>query len=316
MSSLTQALTGNFVIVNLGAAWDRNYGLSQQLRPTVTLVEVDASTDARTDAQYHKKFAVNKVIAGFAGGRKFRRNTDPGTSSLMDPDERLIAQYDIRNKYVVDRVFDVKCITLPALLQDFGIQSVDYLKTDLEGLDFEVIQSMDQQLENVLCVQCEVRFQPFYVGEPYFFEIASYLDARGFEVISMEPEYWMPKTMHRKQHFDGRVTFADMVWFKKEEKLRALVEAKGPILAAKQGVLAGMLGQKSYGEYILEAFANSMPSDWVRELRKSVTPCKWDFLGKSIMAFIRHVARSSYRRYLYPHLAKGAKDKVYLGGMK
>ena len=88
--------------------------------------------------------------------------------------------------------------SLSTILTEFGLSSVDFLKTDLEGVDFEVIQSLQEKLERVLFIDAELRFQPFFAGEPDYHEVASFLYARGFELVSLSPAYWKPKTKHRK----------------------------------------------------------------------------------------------------------------------
>jgi hypothetical protein len=248
------------------------------------------------------------------GHRTFRVNQNPGTSSLLEPRQNLISEYGIEKDYETDHIIDVACVTFPDILRKEGITTVDFLKTDLEGLDYEVLQSAEALLPNLIAIQCELRFQPFYHGEPYFHEVISYLNDRGFEVISLEPEYWQPVTQHRKQHIDGRITFCDVVLFKKEENLINIPATQRPLALAKQVILACMLGHKSYAEHILESHLAEFPKNWLNDLRALVKPRVLSFIRRSLMSLIRYGLRFTMRRFTHKHVVKGCKDEFFFGG--
>jgi FkbM family methyltransferase len=314
METLSQALKGKFVIVNLGAANDRDSSLPRSIRRSLTLLEVDATAESHVVGEYFKRIAVNKVIAGTTGKRCLSVNANPLTSSLLLPRLDVLRQYGIEAQHAPISQREVECISLPDLLAEAKIASVDFLKTDVEGVDFEIVKSMDSRLSDMLAIQCELRFQPLYQGEPYLHDVLKYLNERDFEVIGLKDEYWRPKTSRREWQIDGRITVCDVVLFKKAEIICALPADKRSLMLGKMIVLASMLGYKCYAEYIMESNSHELPPSWLPELRRLTQPSFATFMRKSLMMFARYVMRYSIRLHGHPSVSKGFKDEFYLGG--
>src|SRR5439155_5309824 len=138
---------------------------------------------------------LREPINGSAGTYQFRRNTFCGTCSLLMPCEGVVTGYGMERYCREIETLEVHCETLPHVLQANGISQIDFLKTALEGLDFEIIRSCRYQLGAILCIQCELRFKPFYEGEPYFHEVAGFLASYGYEVLDITHiDRWKYKT--------------------------------------------------------------------------------------------------------------------------
>jgi len=267
VKSLAESLRGEFVVVNLGAASDRDYDLPAHLRAATTLIEVDAAKSSETATSYFAKHALTSAVAGNTETRTFRLNKFSACSSLLEPRADLIELYGLEKYYEIASSSAVQCNRLPDLLAERNISSIDFLKTDLEGLDFEVIKSCESLLPGVLALQCELRFQPFYVGEPFFHEVVAYLADRHFSLIALTPEYWKPKTPNRKQHKDGRLIWADCLFMRHPDTVTT------PLAQAKQVILASMSGRRSYAEYLLGVYkTRRLPKEWLPELNPLVVP--------------------------------------------
>ncbi len=298
MTTLADSLRGHFVVVNLGSAGDRDYALPPAIRAATTLVEIDAGKASRSRGAYAAKHSLQSAVAGTEGTRTFIQRAYGLCSSLLEPRRELIERYGLERYFEIVSASAVECKRLPDLLSDLGIQSIDFLKTDLEGLDFEVIQSCEAMLPQVLAIQCELRFEPFYIGEPPFHEAASYLSERGFELIALQSEYWKPRTAHSRQHKDGRLAWADCLFMRKT----ALVSA--PLAQAKQIVIASMAGRRSWAEHLLNQYKSSLPAAWIPDLEPLVLPHHsiretwiWNLLRR-----VRNTVRPS--EFDHPHVAK------------
>lgn len=271
--SLASALTGSFVIANLGASGDTDYQLPPALLKTITLIQADAGPQPiGTTNQYHKKYTVRDIVAGNKTPRQFTLRRFWGCSSIYEPRQELIEQYGLQKYFVAISFQDVVPITLPEILKECGVESVDYLKTDLEGVDFEVIRSCDDFMDRILAIKCELRFQPFFHGEPSFHEVVDYLQQRDFELIGLKPAYWKPVTRHRTDHRDGRAVFADCLFLKRIEAVRRLPSEIAPWASAKQVIIAAMSAKKCYGEYLVEQYRDILPDRWWKEISSLVTP--------------------------------------------
>jgi hypothetical protein len=79
-------------------------------------------------------------------------------------------------------------IVVPDLLRSRGIRSVDFLKIDVDGKDFEILNSFDTALDGfgILGVGIEVTF-PGAAGETdqSFHNVDRFMKARGFELCNL-----------------------------------------------------------------------------------------------------------------------------------
>ena len=90
---------------------------------------------------------------------------------------------------------EIECETIPQLLESQKIKTLDFLKTDIEGLDPEIIRSCESYLGQTHFIQCELRFRPFYQTQPYFQDTVNFLAKHGYEVLDiLHIDRWRYKT--------------------------------------------------------------------------------------------------------------------------
>jgi hypothetical protein len=85
-----------------------------------------------------------------------------------------------------DTKISKEVIAVPAYLQDSKIHSVDFLKIDVDGPDFEILNSFDSALETlgVLGVGIEVSYFGSAADTDYtFHNVDRFMKARGFELF-------------------------------------------------------------------------------------------------------------------------------------
>ena len=273
MKNLSEALKNNFSVVNLGCIGDADFLLPDKFLKLLTVVEVDAEGGAATSDRYHKKITIQKPISGRTGKRVFRRNNFAGTCSLLEPLEGVVEAYGMENyTRLVERV-EIECDTLPNLLHGHQIETLDFLKTDIEGLDPEIIQSCAEYLGKTHFIQCELRFSPFYQTEPVFHETVNLLAGHGYQVLDvLHIDRWRYRTPNRHFQVQGHAVWADFLFVLRPDRLADTFGKSLPEAVAKQVILSCMLGKKNYGEHLLKEFANAMPADWVRELEPLTRP--------------------------------------------
>jgi hypothetical protein len=277
-TDLEQTLHGNFVVVNLGSGSDRDYLIPDRLKRLMTVVEVDAADESGIQAHYYfKRISLKKGIAPQAGRYSFRLNKFVGCSSILSPKIELIRRYGLEKYYEVERLIEIDCETLPSVLERLDLPRVDFLKTDLEGLDYPVIKSCEPLLDKMLAIQCELRFEPFYEGEPFFHEVCAFLYSRDFELIDLKPQHWMPNTTHRRKHRDGRIVWADCLFLRNLERTVDGGTREFTVSLAKQIIICSFLGLKSYGEFLLERYEPQLDAHWVPELEPLVQPGRRDW---------------------------------------
>ena len=280
LSNTVKLLSGDFVIVDLGSADSKGFRAElRELTKAVTLVELDAISDSSNDeTEYFKKITIRKAIGGKREKRTFYRRKFQQCSSFLCPTPQFISDYDLKYHFETVEEIELDCHTLPALLQDAGIERVDFLKTDLEGSDFEILSTAPEIVGHSLVVQSELRFQPFYINEPSFCEAFELLTSCGFELISMHPEFWKYKTPHRQIQRDGRLVMADMIFFLNIQKVEEIFGLSAPRALAKQIIIAKALGLHNFAEWIYENARSQLSGDVSIELQQFLSRPKREAL--------------------------------------
>ena len=272
MVETIKLLKGDFVALDLGSAHSRDlFRDHSDLAGAATFIEVDAlSQEHKGDAPFHRRISLKKAVAGTPGKRILTRRKFPDCSSFPEPDPELVRAYGLQSYFEKVGTMELECETISTLLREQGVNRVDLFKTDLEGMDFEVLSSAPDLVSRALCVQCELRFQPFYRGEPHYHEVAAYLAGLGFELIFLRPEIWKYATPNQELARDGRLVWCDAMFFMKTEKVRQNFGEQAWKCFLKQLILARLLGLNNFAEYLYQTQANQFPDSVRREMQEFI----------------------------------------------
>jgi FkbM family methyltransferase len=327
MKETVSRLKGDFIVLDLGAA--HTLGLLEEapgLTGAITLVEVDALLgETQQQASKVNRICLRKAVAGKRGKRVFKRRKFPECSSFLDPIRERVEAYGLQDYFLEVGSVELECETIAELLGEHGIKRVDLFKTDLEGMDFEVLASAPALVQQALCVQSELRFQPFFQGEPSFHEVAGYLAGLGFELICLRPAVWKYATPNRRLQRDGRTVWADTVFFLNPISVRERFGPEAWKCFAKQVILARLLGLGNFAEHLQGQAAAEFPEAVRKELARFVRP---GFslprlvlaqinrlpLGWMVVGAARRLCRYGYRTAaLYPDDHLGSVDSLGSG---
>lgn len=114
------------------------------------------------------------------------------SNSILRIKDRHTAAYP-QAKYVgrevvavdtLDHVFDRYCV----------IDTPTFLKIDAQGYEYQVLLGAEASLAHIKGVQVELSLVPMYEDEMPFMEVITYLQARGFSLMSFQPVIDDPET--------------------------------------------------------------------------------------------------------------------------
>src|SRR5208337_3648960 len=86
-----------------------------------------------------------------------------------------------------------------------------FLKLDVQGFEYKVLQGAEQFLAHVAGIQIELSLVPLYDGEHLFHPMLHDLEERGYDLWSLIPGFVDPET--------GRLLQLDTIFFRKEPVL-------------------------------------------------------------------------------------------------
>ncbi|MEY2488539.1 MAG: hypothetical protein QOC70_481 [Verrucomicrobiota bacterium] len=159
-----------------------------QLHRPERLVLVEAIPDLaeKLRARYAGRPGISIVSAALSdrnGEAQFEINRSEASSSLLPIDPRNSEWFsrDLR----VARTVQVPTMTLAALMEEQGLQTVDLLKLDLQGAERLVLTGGEAVLERVRVIYTEIFFEQLYAGAWLFWEMNEFLAGRGFKLCGL-----------------------------------------------------------------------------------------------------------------------------------
>ena len=152
----------------------------------IVLVEAIPARAEELRSRYAGQAGVSVVSAALSdqkGTARFEINRHVNSSSLLPIDPRNDEWFgrDLR----VAQTVSVPTITLPALMEEQGLQTVDLLKLDLQGAERFVLTGGEAVLERVRVIYTEVFFEQLYAGAWLFWEMNEFLAGRGFKLCGL-----------------------------------------------------------------------------------------------------------------------------------
>lgn len=270
---------------------------------SITFIELDAVEKFGDVVDpFFKRVNFRSAIAGKKEKRRFYQRRFQPCSSFLLPDENVVRAFALEQYFELDRSFEADCLTLKGLLRQAHVKHIDFLKTDLEGLDHEVLQSAPDIVQHCLAVQSELRFQPLYRGEPYFEITVAMLRKAGLELITVKPEYWKFETKTRDLLRDGRLVWGDFVFFLTPKKVRERFGKQAGLAFCKQIIIAKVLGLNNYATYIFEQNVRDIPEDLLAELQSLINDTRG--LDNLITRSVNKLASTFFGRKIFPKLRR------------
>lgn len=114
---------------------------------------------------------------------EFHLTRSPYCSSRLRPDAAALGHWSFARLFDVERTVRVPCVGLPKVLQEAGVDRVDWFKSDSQGTDLRLFQSLGEALcLRVLAVEFEPGIIDAYEGEDKLSTVLAAMD---------RPEFWL-----------------------------------------------------------------------------------------------------------------------------
>jgi FkbM family methyltransferase len=168
--------------------------------PQLTIYGFDADADpcdeANADLEARQVNWTEQHIA-LALGKSVGESTlyvtkHPMCSSLYPPNEPYLKRFGgmIPELMNLDFTIEIETTTLDEFFKKEGVDKIDFLQTDVQGADLDVLGGSIEMLENsILAVKSEVLFDRLYIGSPLFADVDQFMRSKGFTLFSLATAY-------------------------------------------------------------------------------------------------------------------------------
>ncbi|MFB8790198.1 MAG: hypothetical protein U7123_15425 [Potamolinea sp.] len=137
---------------------------------------------------FHRSVLVNEAITSEEESSEilFYLTKFPYSSSVLKPDTKSLEYFIFSDSFIVERETKVRATTLNSIRARLGLTGVDWLKTDSQGTDLRIFNSLSNDLRSqVLAVDIEPGLIDAYLGEDLFIDAQKSLVKQGFWLSSL-----------------------------------------------------------------------------------------------------------------------------------
>jgi len=138
--------------------------------------------------KYFRSITINKAVTNDRKNKNvlFNVTQSPYCSSILKPDLDSLMNFIFLDLFVVKERKEVETIALDTVLNHFSLKKIDWLKTDSQGIDLRVFNSIaDPIRSHILALDMEPGFINAYQGEDLFIDIHKDLTNQGFWLSDM-----------------------------------------------------------------------------------------------------------------------------------
>jgi FkbM family methyltransferase len=163
-------------------------------------------------------------------------NNSPGTSSVFEANMPFLQQFEDAHRFKVKEKVTIKTKTIDGLVRSNEIDSVDFVKMDVQGGELAILQGGEKFLkENIVGLEAEVEFAPMYINQPLFSDVDIFAREKlGLELWDIRKAYWKYKQKKYKNPLKGRLIFGDALYLRPIENLDGWLATMDKEVASKK----------------------------------------------------------------------------------
>ncbi len=141
-----------------------------------------------TNGGYRKLYVYNKIVSTKSNEKeeKFYLTKSPFCSSLLEPDQKNLNDWNIADLFNVEKIVDLQTTNLLDVLKKLGLQQIDWFKTDSQGTDIRIFQSLgDEMIKKIIVADFEPGIINAYKNEDKLFHLLSYMEKLPFWISEL-----------------------------------------------------------------------------------------------------------------------------------
>lgn len=189
----------------------------------------------------------------------------PMCCSLYKPNEDLMRQYNNLDVAMLKSVSSINTITLDTFANENGVDSIDFVKIDIQGAELDVFQGGIKVLSDTVFIVCEVEFIPLYINQPLFGDVCKYLnsvDLMFHKFLGLAGRTLRPIIMDNNKNYASQHMWSDAVFIRDIQKLSNISKEK----LLKMGILAFLYGSPDLTFFCFQKYDESMNTNLHQQL--------------------------------------------------
>lgn len=234
-----------------------------------------------------------------------------GCSSLLEANTPLAKEFLRDDNYILDDRIEIETISLDKASELYDFEDASYIKIDIQGGELDVFESGERLISSeIFAIRTEVSFLPIYKNQPLVWDIAHYLDNRGFVPIEFpELHSWRRLTRAKLPRLSkgsppyskGQLIHGDILFFKDTSAIESNTPAqikkciKAALISAAHGHIDyahALLSKTHVSEYLKDEYGLDSYNFLYGISKRNIAP----YRKKLIFNGISNIAKTFKRR--------------------
>lgn len=197
---------------------------------------------------------------------KFYETKHPMCSSTYEPNEELLKIYNNLEVASLKGISKIKTTSLDRFLKKEKINSIDFIKIDIQGGEMNVFKGARESLKNTLMVISEVEFIPIYKNQPLFGDINSFLNKEDLifhKFLGLAGRCLSPIILNKNKNFATQHIWSDAIFIKNILNLKKLDKSQ----LLKSAVFCFLYGSPDFTFHYLLAYDKLEKTNLVDEFK-------------------------------------------------
>lgn len=125
-------------------------------------------------------------LSNFNGQAEFHITKANGCYSCLPPDTEILSGYEFSTAFELMHTGIINVKRFDTLAKEHGIPTPHFIKIDVQGYEYQVLEGFGNALDDVVAIQLETQLKPIYKGQKLFHDIIDFLSNRGFILRDMQ----------------------------------------------------------------------------------------------------------------------------------
>ena len=187
-------------------------------------------------------------------------------TSLYKPNEKLLNLYHELQYMNLKKESEIETITLDFFVDKYSIDTIDFIKIDVQGAELDILKGSKKLLNNVLKIVCEVEFLPLYHDQPLFGDINKFLGQYNFmfnKFLGLSGRTLKPLIANKDKTVASQHMWTDAVFIQHINKIENLNDER----LLKLSVLAAIYNSLDLTFFYLSLYdkrnSSTLAKDWM-----------------------------------------------------
>lgn len=195
------------IIIDIGAANGTWAKTARYLFPKAKLFIFEPIPDSFKNIEGVFNNDENSFLFNFALDNKnrmtdFHLNDFSYSSSILEMTEKQKSDFPFTKS---EKIIEIESKRLDSF-SDLGLSGNVFVKIDVQGLELRVLEGFGELIEKIDVILMEVNFEKYYLGQPNYSEIFSFMYKNNFEKFIQLNKYSLS---------EGDIRYCDILFYKK-----------------------------------------------------------------------------------------------------